>query len=249
MALLQSERQAIECFLLAGKLLMQNGAETYRAEDTMQRMAFSQGYIEAKSFVTTTGIMFSAGYNYPTNIEQIEKRAIDLEKIARINAISRKLTAHQMTLEEAYETLKYIEQANFFLSRVWQFLFAAIASGCYVILFQGSFVDMPAATVAGGLGYLTLLVFNRTIKVKLFAEFFAALVVGLVAVLAVKTGLGLEINKIIISAVMPLVPGVAITNAVRDLTAGHLVSGMTKGVEGCLTALAIGSGIAVILSF
>jgi uncharacterized membrane protein YjjP (DUF1212 family) len=228
---------------------MQSGDETFRTEDTMLRMAFSQGYTEAKSYVTTTGIMFSAGYDYPTKIEQIEKRALDLEKIARINAVSRKLTAHQMTLEEAYETLKYIEQANFFLNRVWQIFFAAIASGCYVILFQGTFVDMPAATVAGGLGYLALLFFNRTIQVKIFAEFFAALVVGLVAVLAVKTGLGLELNKIIISAVMPLVPGVAITNAVRDLTAGHFVSGISKGVEGCLTALAIGSGIAVILSF
>jgi uncharacterized membrane protein YjjP (DUF1212 family) len=47
---------------------------------------------------------------------------------------------------------------------------------------------------------------------------------------------------------MPLVPGLLITNAVRDLMAGHLVSGLSKGAEAFLTAFAIGTGIAVVFS-
>jgi uncharacterized membrane protein YjjP (DUF1212 family) len=47
---------------------------------------------------------------------------------------------------------------------------------------------------------------------------------------------------------MPLVPGLAITNAVRDLMGGDLVSGLSKGAEALLTAFAIGAGIAAVFS-
>lgn len=65
----------------------------------------------------------------------------------------------------------------------------------------------------------------------------------------VKFGYGNEIDKIIISGVMPLVPGVLITNAVRDMMAGHLTAGIAKGTEAFLTAFAIGSGVAVVVAF
>lgn len=68
------------------------------------------------------------------------------------------------------------------------------------------------------------------------------------AVLSIRIGWGTELDKIIIGSVMPLVPGLLLTNAVRDLMAGHLMAGMSKGVEALLTAFAIGSGIAVVLS-
>lgn len=63
-----------------------------------------------------------------------------------------------------------------------------------------------------------------------------------------KLGIGTDLDKIIIGSVMPLVPGLHITNAVRDLMAGHLVAGLSKGAEAFLTAFAIGSGIAIVLS-
>ena len=47
---------------------------------------------------------------------------------------------------------------------------------------------------------------------------------------------------------MPLVPGVLITNAVRDLMAGHFISGMAKVAEAFLTAFAIGLILLLTLS-
>lgn len=61
-------------------------------------------------------------------------------------------------------------------------------------------------------------------------------------------GFGHNLDKIIIGSIMPLVPGLHITNAVRDLMAGHLVSGLSKGAEAFLIAFAIGAGIAFVLS-
>ncbi len=48
---------------------------------------------------------------------------------------------------------------------------------------------------------------------------------------------------------MILVPGLALTNSLRDLFAGHLISGIGRGVEAVLTAVAIGGGVALVIRF
>ncbi|CAM5210257.1 putative membrane protein YjjP OS=Ureibacillus acetophenoni OX=614649 GN=SAMN05877842_115103 PE=3 SV=1 [Ureibacillus acetophenoni] len=110
-------------------------------------------------------------------------------------------------------------------------------------------VRYAATFVAGAVGFIIVTVLQELTKVKFFSEFVAAVFIGLVAHFAVKFHLGTEIDKIIIGAVMPLVPGLLITNAVRDLMAGHFTSGISKGAEAFLTAFAIGSGIALVVAF
>ena len=240
---------AIDCFLLAGRIMIESGAETYRVEDTMLRMARSQNMMDAQSYVTPTGIIFSLGKTQPTRITSIPTRITDLHRIALVNNVSRKLTSHLISIEQAYEELKKIEKTNYFLPIAIQVLAASIASGAFLLLFKGTVSDIPAAFIAGGLGlYIVTIIHNMT-RVKFFSEFLAAVAIGVVASFAVYYGYGKEIDKIIIGSVMPLVPGLLITNAVRDMMAGHFTAGMAKGAEAFLTAFAIGSGIALVLSF
>ncbi|KOS66441.1 membrane protein [Lysinibacillus contaminans] len=245
----QDNEFTLDCLLLAGRIMIESGAETYRVEDTMLRMARSQNMPDAQCYATPTGIIFSLGKTQPTRITSISKRITDLQKISLVNSVSRRLTSHIITLEEAYDELKSIQKTNYFLPNHVQILAAALASGCFLILFKGIWSDLPITLVAGGLGFAMLLLMNHLTRVKFFSEFTASLTIGLVAYLAIGFGYGTQIDKIIISSVMPLVPGILITNAVRDLMAGHLMSGLSKGAEGFLTAFAIGAGIAVILSF
>ena len=70
--------------------------------------------------------------------------------------------------------------------------------------------------------------------------------IALIAIACVQYFFSESLDKIIISGVMPLVPGVPITNAIRDMMAGQLIAGITKGVEAALTAFAIGAGVGVI---
>lgn len=240
---------AIDCFLLAGRLMMECGAETYRVEDTMLRMAYSQNMNEAQSYVTPTGIIFSLGRTHPTRIVSISNRTTDLHKITLVNAVSRKLTSKSITLEEAYDELKKIENTNYSFSIFVQIIAAAIASGCFLVLLGGMWCDVPAVMIGGGVGHFVVSIMQRLTHVKFFSEFTASFVIGVLAVLYVYLGLGAQLDKIIIGSVIPLVPGMIITNAVRDLMAGHFIAGMAKGAEAFITAFAIGSGIAVVLSF
>ncbi len=239
--------EIIELCLLAGKVMLQSGAETYRVEDTMTRIAASYGIHESHSYVTPTGIIFSIDDMASTKLVRIANRTIDLYKVSIVNSISRSITSGEISLKEALTSLKEVEMGNVTFPVWLQIIAASIVSGCFLIMFQGEWVDFIPACIAGMGGFACFLFFNRLIEIKFFAEFSAALVIGLIAYLLVWTGWGHELDKIIIGSVMPLVPGLLITNAVRDLMAGHLVSGMSKGAEAFLTAFAIGAGIAFVI--
>lgn len=241
----------MEVCLLAGKIMLQSGAETYRVEDTMMRIAASFGIKESHSYVTPTGIIFSIETSEPTKTKliRISDRTTDLKKVTVVNSISRRISSGELSIDEAYELLEEADAATMPFPFYIQILAAAIASGCFLIMFKGSWHDFLPAVFTGGVGFLSLIYFHKVVPIKFFAEFLASFTIGLLSYGFVLSGIGLELDKIIIGSVMPLVPGLLITNAVRDLMAGHLVSGLSKGAEAFLTAFAIGSGIAIVFTF
>ncbi len=226
--------------------MLQSGAETYRVEDTMVRIAQSFGMENAQAHATPTAIMFAISTSEPTNFVRIIDRATDLHKVAQVNSISRHISSGELTLSEASKQLHTIEQQKDTYPKFIQVLAAAFVSGGFTIMFDGQWYDFLPSLVVGGLSYGLMTYFHEVVKIRFFAEFLAAIFLGLTAYLSVQIGFGYHIDKIIIGSVMPLVPGVLITNAVRDLMAGHLVSGLSKGAEAFLTSFAIGAGIAVI---
>ncbi|MBP2000731.1 uncharacterized membrane protein YjjP (DUF1212 family) [Paenibacillus shirakamiensis] len=234
--------------LLAGKIMLQSGAETYRVEDTMSRIAACLGFPKSTSYVTPTGIMFQADEAGAAKLTGIAERTTDLQKVTAVNGISRQLSGGQLTAEQARLKLKEVECAAHAFPIWLQIAAASIASGCFMIMFQGGWNDFVPAMFSGGFGYCAVIYFHQLVRVKFFSELMASFVVGLISLIFVQLGWGHALDKIIIGSVMPLVPGLLITNAVRDLMAGHLVSGLSRGVEAFLTAFAIGTGIAVAIT-
>ncbi|NUK28843.1 threonine/serine exporter family protein [Parageobacillus sp. VR-IP] len=240
--------EIVEVCLLAGKVMLESGGETYRVEDTMMRIAASFGIPRSHSYVTPTGIIFSIDKKNSTQFIRISERSTDLQKVALVNSISRRISNGELTLEEAYEQLKEVEAQKFAYPLWLQVIAAAIASGCFAVMLGGGWSNFLPSLLSGGTGFYCFEMIHRLIKIRFFAEFFASFVAGGMALLMMMAGLGEDLGKMMIGSVMPLVPGLAITNAVRDLMAGHLIAGLSRGAEAFLTAFAIGSGIALILS-
>ncbi|WP_345241629.1 threonine/serine exporter family protein [Pontibacillus salipaludis] len=240
--------EMLELCLLIGRIMLQNGAETYRVEDTMTRIAASYGKEDAQSFVTPTGIFFSVSRAEPAKLVRVSDRATNLSKVTAANNISRNITGGKLTVDEAYKQLSEIDAAGSHYSVATQVAAASIASGCFAIMFQGNWYDFLPACISGGAGFVVLLLLHRLFEIRFFAEFLASLFIGILAFMFISFGVGHETYKVVIGSVMPLVPGLLITNAVRDLMAGHLVSGLSKGAEAFLTATAIGGGVAIAFS-
>ncbi|ETT48707.1 MULTISPECIES: threonine/serine exporter family protein [unclassified Paenibacillus] len=243
-----STHDIIDLCLLAGKIMLQSGAETYRVEDTMSRMAAALGFPGAHSYVTPTVIMFTTSRTEPVKLFRIAERTTDLQKVSEVNDISRRLTERQLTAAEARERLGVVDDAAHAYP-VWvQIAAAALTGACFTVMFKGSLQDALPSLLISGAGFAAATYLHRLVQIRFFAEFIASFIIGLLAFFSVKFGVGREMDKIIIGCVMPLVPGLLITNAVRDLMAGHLVSGISKGADAFLTAFAIGTGIGLVLS-
>ncbi|MDN3956863.1 threonine/serine exporter family protein [Sporolactobacillus laevolacticus] len=229
--------------VLTGKILLQNGAETFRVEDTMNRIAKSYAVHDAQSFVTPTGIIFSIEDHDVTQLVRINQRGTNLRKVTQVNTLSRRVALGEVSIKELHRLLRQIDHSEVAYSNSLQILAAAIASSCFLLMFLGQWQDLLPAFLAGGAGQAGMIYFHKLAKVKFFSEFMSSIIIGLIALFSVKLGIGLEMNKIIIGAVMPLVPGVPITNAVRDIMSGDLVAGLSKSAEAGLTAFAIGIGV------
>lgn len=242
----------MEVCLLAGKIMLQSGGETYRIEDTMSRIARSCNLAEAHSYVTPTGIFLSIQGKErdkeQTKFLRIYQRQIDLNKIVRVNDISRKISSGQLTIEQAYPLLLEVENSKSLYPAWLQMVSASLASGLFSLMFGGTGNDFLPSMLTGGLGFILYLSANRWIAVKFFSEIFAAFTIAAMAYFFFYLGMNIHIDKVIIGSVMPLVPGLLITNAVRDLMAGDLVSGLARGAEAFFTAFAIGGGVAVTLA-
>lgn len=243
--------EIMEVCLLAGKIILQSGGETYRVEDTMMRIAAAYGIEKSHSYVTPTGIIFSAEGAEPTKTKliRISERSTDLKKVSMVNSISRRISSGEVNIQEAMKLLKEIDTMDLAFPFKIQVAAASLASGCFMIMFNGHWNDFIPSMISGSAGYLSFVYFHRFVPIKFFSEFLASFIIGLLSLIFVNIGLGHQLDKIIIGSVMSLVPGLLLTNAIRDLMAGHLVSGLSKGAEAFLTAFAIGAGIAVVLSF
>ncbi|MGG5313422.1 hypothetical protein IGL24_002122 [Enterococcus sp. DIV2371] len=232
--------------LLAGKIMTESNAEMYRVEDTMSRIASASGNYRLVSYVTQTGLFIGFDRTSTIRMEQITKRTINLERVVKVNNLSRKYVANELTLEELYQELQEVEKDRRMFPVWLQIISAAIISGTIMILFGGELQDLPITLLIGGVGYIVYLCSLRFFRIKFLAEFLSSLIIGIAAILSVRLGIGLNQDLIIIGCVMPLVPGVQITNAIRDLLAGHYVSGVSRGAEAMMTAAMIGFAIAFI---
>ena len=222
--MLTEERRilALRTCVLAGRLLIENGSNMERVNDTLDRIAKNAGLRKFQAFTTLTGIVASSDDLPNSQVADIRRRKNDLSKVAAVNEVSRELASGLIELPEAHAQLKSIERQT---------------------------TDWWAAFIIGGLSYAVFSFVVRKFKIQYLGEFCASLVIGGLAILTVKLGWTQNANSIIIGGVMPLVPGIPLTNAARDLVSGNLISGPTRGIEAILTAVAIGSAIVIVMRF
>ncbi|MCI1987432.1 MAG: threonine/serine exporter family protein [Lactobacillus sp.] len=243
--------ELLKTCLLAGRIMIEGGSEMYRVDDTMRRIAQNGGAKNALVFTTPTGLFIGLEETPMVKLNPVDRRSIDMEKVAQVNQLSREFATQAITLSGLHRALQRLDQHTPFFPFWLQVIAAAVCSTTLMVVFAQTYdwVDMPLAAVVGALGYAVYGKLSSLTRVRFISELIGAFVVGFSAWSGIRLGLGQNLDNVIIGAVMPLVPGVAITNSIRDMLAGHLLSGIARGMEALLSAAAIGVGIAVIFRF
>ena len=242
----------LETCLTVGELMIEGGSEMYRVEDTMVRIAKSAGEPDPRVFVVPTGVFMSLDHgNYCQSI-LVHERNINLELVDRINSLSRAFADKKITLQEVKKEVTKMAKGDYPNFPIWlQTIGAAILSATLMVLFMNNYdwIDFPAAAIVGAIGFLSFYYFKRFTNVRFLAELVAALIMTVIAAGLVQLFPQMIIDHILTGALMPLVPGLALTNALRDLFKGDILSGMVKICEALLTAFALGGGVGIVLKF
>ncbi|UQS84237.1 threonine/serine exporter family protein [Bombilactobacillus thymidiniphilus] len=248
---MQQEDKLMEVCLLAGRILIESGSEMYRVEDTMKHIADCGDVVSSAAFTSLTGVLASFQKAPYTRFMQIDHRGIDMHRISQVNTLSRAFEHQEISLDTFHKKLLVILKEPKLFSLLVQTLGAGLESACLMIIFTQLYDwwDFPAAFILGALGYWLSIIVNQRLRIRFMGELLGAFVIAITAIVLVQHDLGQNLNNIIIGAVMPLVPGVPMTNALRDLIEGNILAGTERGVEslGVVGAIAVGVGISFYL--
>ncbi|MDF2613001.1 MAG: threonine/serine exporter family protein [Clostridia bacterium] len=243
--------QILNFAVKAGEIMLQSGAETYRVEDTITRILKANAYYSVDTFVIPTGIIATIedpSFSMCTKVSRVKNRSTRLDRIELINQLSRDYVLGNIPLDAAVKKLNEIENISTYSSGM-VILWTGICSAFFSVMFKGNLLDFFLTFIIGvQVGFLHHTLRHKHI-VSYFVLFVSSLAIGFsVMVSYYLLGDKMHIEPIVIGCIMPLLPGVAFTNAVRDAIGDELLSGISRGVESLLIAIALAAGIGVSLN-
>ena len=244
-------RDLMNISLKAGEIMLRSGAEIYRVEETVVRICRSYEVL-CESFVLPTGIFISLvedDGSTNTAFIRIKDRKVDLASIDKVNRLSRRIQKSRLDYEAVMRELEEIEKATKHSFPV-RLSATGLGSLAFTLLFQGSIYEGLTALVIGCISYLAREILARKGLFLFLENFVAGLITGYLTTAAVRYVPVLNGYKIIIGSIMLYLPGVSITNAIKDALYGDLVASMTRLGEAMLlvAVLAAGTGIALVTS-
>jgi uncharacterized membrane protein YjjP (DUF1212 family) len=232
-----------------GCLLIQYGAEIYRAEESMTRLFTAYGAEDSQVFALTTCINVTVcrpdGVPF-TRIRRINDHCFDLEKIDQLNDLCRRACTMYIPLWKLQREMKRIETSRVFSRPVQALSWAALAL-TFTLFYGGGPLDAVISAVTG-FAVFGIDRFLSTYRTNLFfLTILQSAAIGVICLGANHVVPGLHVDVMIIGAVMNLVPGTAITSFMRDLLAGDYLSGTLRFMESMIVAGAIALGVGIVL--
>ena len=236
-------QQVLEVAYEAGNILLENGAEIARVEETTARIAAAYGVGDSDFFVLSNGIFATArGY---AKVKFIPFKGTQLAKVIAVNQLSRDIERDHPPLEEVRRRLKEIRENKGFTAYE-QILASGLGSAAFCIIFGGGWMDSLVSFIVGVLLYFFVLYVSAPRMSKLMGNICGGALVTLLCFLAYSVGFGQSLGNMIIGAIIPLIPGVPFTNGVRDLANEDYIAGATRLLDAMLVFFCIALGVVLV---
>lgn len=225
------------------ELMLSSGAEVNRVEDSLTRLGISYGAAKMNVFAITANITVTmidhAGNAHTQSRRFVSSACTDFSKLEKLNALSRDKCSAKIS-EELFEA--EISQIKSLRPNQYK-LYAGsmLAAGAFAVFFDGTLWDGAAAVVFAILIYFMQNKFQRFCPNTIMFNLITSFLVGIGICLTAKI-FGLNADKIIIGDIMLLIPGIAFTNAIRNLLVGDTNTGVMRFVETILWASALALG-------
>ena len=239
----EERRRIMDFIMAAGQTLLENGAEVFRVEQTMQIMARSLHLREFHVYVLTNGIFASAGTAEISEVRNVPSRTVHLGRVAAVNELSRELAEGRLTLPAAERRLAAARRIPFPKGRV-RVLSGTVGSAVFALMFGGGAPEALAAAAAGCA--CSLYLWRCAALPALLQKLSGAALITVVCILACGV-LSASVNHAVIGALMILTPGVAFTMSIRDFVKGDYLSGTIRLIDAVLVAACLACGTGLVL--
>ena len=240
----QRHAQALAIASEAGHILLENGAEISRVEETMERIASHYGVDSKSFFVLSNGIFTTSSFNKYANVEFIPFKGTQLDKVVAVNQLSRDIVSGKYSLAEARTQLRAIRTMPPH-PRWEQVLASGLGSAGFSIVFGGGMLDCAASFVCGVLLWLFVLFVTAPHMSKIVGNIVGGFFVTGLCILFHRVGFGHSLPNMIIGAIIPLIPGVPFVNGVRDVANEDYIAGATRLLDAMLVFFCIAAGVAL----
>ena len=241
----------LELASVAGTLVLRSGGETSRAEDTVRHIFAAAGYPDSQMSCQPTAVyltLIGEGIRI-TTVRRVGPRSIDLSALNSVNDVSRAFSENRISAVDALAELNRLEAADgktTLKGAAFAAAAAAVSSAAFSVMYGGSANDAAAAACAAMIVSAVQSFLFR--KGKGFIDQFIICMIGgaVIGALSVLAGevLGFaSTERIIVGAIMPLLPGLALTVSIRDTIVGDLVSGVARLAEVVMSGLALAGGM------
>ena len=233
-----------------GEALLRNGAEIFRVQETMERVAKAFDIDEYDVYVLSNAIFANAvenGERIQSKLKFVPGSTVHLGRVDAINQLSREIVAGKHTVESANARFNEIVDIPY-TKPLMLILSCGVGSACFSYLFGGSIWDAAAALLCGFILQIFLNLLDRRGASKFITNLSSSALVALCAVLLLTCGLGQDLDKIIIGSIIRLVPGIALTTSIRDFLGGDYLSGTIRMIDAFLIGGCIAIGVGVVLS-
>lgn len=218
------------------------GAETYRVEETINRVIEAYGVERADAFVIPSSIMASLETDdgqIITKIRRLKNSETLLDGIERYSALCRKICAEKPDMQEARRLLRETEKKVCRYPLPVYYLATFLIGLGFGVFFGGGILEALAAGVCGlaiGAGLKFMGKFHANL---FFTSFVCSFILGFLANVFTAIGFGKNADITVIGAIMLLVPGFLFTNSLRDVIYGDTMSGLNRLVQVFIIAVAL----------
>lgn len=240
----EEAEQYLYCAMCIGEQLLVSGAEVGRVEDTIRRICMAYGAVRVDVFSITSSIvttMYGGEFETYTQTRRVSAMANDLHKLDELNRLSRRICAEKPKPAEIKRELDQICSGPRYSFGVQLFIYALV-SGSFSVFFGGDGKDMLASAAIGILLKFLEAFIKRTSINPMITALLCSSAGGLLANLAVLSGLGSHADLISIGNIMLFIPGLAFTNSLRDMFSGDTITGLIRFMESVLLAVVIALG-------
>ncbi|GHE43812.1 membrane protein [Vulcaniibacterium thermophilum] len=227
------------------------GTTAQRLEGALVSVASKLG-LQCEPWSNPTGMILTfreygqrPGVQDITRVIRLSPGENDLSRLSEADRIADAVLDGSMDLDAGFAALRALDRPPTRRARALQVFAYMLSAGALAGLLRLPWLDIGVAAVNGLLLGLLVQLAERRPRTKEALEAIAATVAAFVVLGVAALVAPLNQNTVIIASLIVLLPGLALTNAVNELTSQHLVSGTARFAGAATTVLKLAVGVVV----